>query len=575
MAVDKNISISISAQDKTREGFDGAMRRLKELRREETLSGEAIFKRTIAGGPQSMIEAGADMFGAGLAVFAIDQVGRALNATVDKVREIRKEMRETGASAGEMADKLAGTLPVYGQIWQAGRKIREDLDGTADALAAVNAQTEAMNAMSAIRQQSAEKFRQAMDQTLAIVSKIRQEMAMFGESPNALEFARLNSAAATDKSAITTKEEAAIKEQQGLRNKALEQFKKEREDTQKELEQLQAGAGGPGVLGIATQGMLASKGMGGGDTAERARKIESLKKTLENMKEEDATKDIDKKIEEIRAEAKKARDEVDKATATQSPELRIKQGRELARAVLDAAEITRRAEADASIAMKRTAGQAEEAEIAQLQENARRQKYERTKAAELKARAIEAYQDPETQNRLSKELDAQNAEAERATNAEIDAVRAAYAEKRQREKATQAGREEAMVSEIRARALDAEGKHLDAELERIRAHYAQRIAAAETGTEKELLAKLQAADEAAAADRTRTTSGGVIRLQAIQSATLGRELSGLRERLESSGDPSIPIYERIARASEGTEKKIADLATAVRAGMVIVGRRLA
>jgi hypothetical protein len=57
-----------------------------------------------------------------------------LNATVDKVREIRKEMRETGASAEEVADKLLGTVPVYGQIWQAGRKIREELDGTAEAI---------------------------------------------------------------------------------------------------------------------------------------------------------------------------------------------------------------------------------------------------------------------------------------------------------------------------------------------------------------------------------------------------------------------------------------------------------
>jgi hypothetical protein len=575
MAVEKSVTISISAEDKTAAGFNSTMQRLKELRREETRSGEAILKRTIAGGPGAMVEAAADMLGAGMAVFAIDQVGRALNSTVDKVREIRREMRETGATAGEMADKLAGTLPVYGQLWQAGRKIREDLDGTADAVAAITNETAALNAMEAVRKQSAEKYSESLEKTLAIVSKIRQEMAMFGQSPGALAFLQVGNNAATNKAAIDKQEEAAIAEQQALRAKALEAYKKEKEAAQQQLEQMEKGPGGGGFLDVATQGMLASKGMASGDAEKRRKQLEAQREIVKNMKEEDYTKEIDEKIKGIRESAKKAREEAAKAPAAQNPELRIKQGREMAAAVLEVAEMTRRAEAEADIKIKRARGQDEEADIAQLREDARRQAVERKKASDLKAKAVEAYQDPKTQNRLSMELDAQNAEAERALNAELEAVRARYAEKRRRESTEQGNKEQAMASEVRARALDAEGRHLDAELERIRAHYAQRVAVAETASEKELLARLQAADEAAAADRTRTTSGGVFRLQAIQSASLGRELSGLRERLESSGDPNTGIYGRIANASEKTNTMLAELTQAVRSGLVMKGRRLA
>jgi soluble cytochrome b562 len=65
------------------------------------------------------------------AVAGLALAGRELNAIADKAGELARELRNGQKSGGEIAEELAKTIPIYGQIIEAGRKFRGLLDGTA------------------------------------------------------------------------------------------------------------------------------------------------------------------------------------------------------------------------------------------------------------------------------------------------------------------------------------------------------------------------------------------------------------------------------------------------------------
>lgn len=69
------------------------------------------------------------MLAGGGALAGLSMVGTRLNNATMEALKLRDEFSKGNMTVGEMADKLAGIVPIYGQLWQAGRNYRELLTG--------------------------------------------------------------------------------------------------------------------------------------------------------------------------------------------------------------------------------------------------------------------------------------------------------------------------------------------------------------------------------------------------------------------------------------------------------------
>jgi hypothetical protein len=574
MAAEKKVGITFEGHDKTASAFDRVQQRLKQIRKEERESGEAIFKRTIAGGAGSIIDAGADMLGAGAAVFAIDMVGRALNATIDKVREIRKEMKETGATANEMGDKLMGTVPVYGQLWQFGRKLHDELAGTTDALEQNAKAVEQMKIHFEANAKSAQMVKDAIAESLALAERLTREKMLQDASPT--ERARLQAGfEAKDEKAKRGKAlDDRIKAQEKLRDDAVANAQA--------IKRIDAEIGGAaaGVRVASERGEDASKFQQQLDfwNSEKQRAIEA------------AQKPFNENIRKLKEQQAKDDASIDASAANKAADAAKKLAEKRAAVVAEAEERAKRAAYETRQQSLRLMGENEVADVEQAEETKRRALLDLTERTDKALRDAELTRedtksdDPRKQRAAQDLLNVEkqeNASIEVQKWTSVDAIRKGFFDRqkqrdadylRDRQEAQDEmleldRREQSMQSELRARGLDAEGKHLDAKLERIRQHYAERIAEAKTAAEREALAKLQADEEADAKSKEGGGSTPAIAVsaggkQAIQSALLGRELSGLRERFETD-DTDRNLYLRTAVAAEATARAGEDTAKAV------------
>jgi hypothetical protein len=103
-------------------GLKDASNHLKSFKNES----ESTFK-TLRGslGRRSEFGETLELFKSGGVLFGLVEAGRILNDGTTKAREFFDEFREGKKTIGEVADGIAGSLPVIGQFWQAGRNIHE------------------------------------------------------------------------------------------------------------------------------------------------------------------------------------------------------------------------------------------------------------------------------------------------------------------------------------------------------------------------------------------------------------------------------------------------------------------
>ena len=78
-------------------------------------------------------------------LYAFAQVAEGLNKVTGKAVELRDEFDKGNVSAGQMADQFSRSIPILGQIYSAGRNIRELFDGEAAAAARITEQANALN----------------------------------------------------------------------------------------------------------------------------------------------------------------------------------------------------------------------------------------------------------------------------------------------------------------------------------------------------------------------------------------------------------------------------------------------
>lgn len=83
----------------------------------------------------------------GGAIAGASMLGRELAGSTKELADLADQMRENKMTTGEFTEKIAGSIPVLGNFWQAGRNIRELITGEAVAeqqyINAINRETQA------------------------------------------------------------------------------------------------------------------------------------------------------------------------------------------------------------------------------------------------------------------------------------------------------------------------------------------------------------------------------------------------------------------------------------------------
>lgn len=96
------------------EGLEATLERTKETLGRRSLAHEAL-----------------ELLTGGGTVAVLGLAGGILKDSTQRMIELRDRARETAMSSGQITEELAGSLPVLGSIWQAGRNIRELFSGEA------------------------------------------------------------------------------------------------------------------------------------------------------------------------------------------------------------------------------------------------------------------------------------------------------------------------------------------------------------------------------------------------------------------------------------------------------------
>ncbi len=135
MAKQFDINLALHGKDEGASStVDSVARNVKVRMAEMRASGDLSLERLIKQGPEGI----AKIFGAGLAVAGIELGARALEKVGTTMQEVRRQFVEGKEDAGEMWDKVAEGIPIFGDVWKAGRAIHEGLTGEKLAIELVN-----------------------------------------------------------------------------------------------------------------------------------------------------------------------------------------------------------------------------------------------------------------------------------------------------------------------------------------------------------------------------------------------------------------------------------------------------
>jgi hypothetical protein len=164
--------------------IDQASGVFQKVAKEAMKANEDVLKSLKSGlGEESKFGAYGKILAGGGAVAGLTLAGNELNKFVAKFSEIRK-MSADGAGTGEIAEKLAISLPVFGSIIEAGRKFRTEMDGSAAAVERIAAATASVqaNADAALKAYDRQK-RNMIDGFLGQAQKLTDDLKVNGMSP--------------------------------------------------------------------------------------------------------------------------------------------------------------------------------------------------------------------------------------------------------------------------------------------------------------------------------------------------------------------------------------------------------
>ena len=127
--------------------FEKVGRKLKDLKKDaaeaEGGGGGGLLAGLKGGlGRGSTFGQTANILRGGGAVLGLTIAGRELKALSDQAVVLQKELADDSKSGGQVAEELAKSIPIFGNIIGAGRTFRSILDGSAAAIFEINKSTE-------------------------------------------------------------------------------------------------------------------------------------------------------------------------------------------------------------------------------------------------------------------------------------------------------------------------------------------------------------------------------------------------------------------------------------------------
>lgn len=139
LALDDKISGQIAKSESNLKARVQSIAQLaKQLRLEDRKQGETALAGILRGGGGGVADALFSLMGAGATGIGIDFVGRMLKDAAVEAANLKKEFNEGAIGVGDIVERGAAAVPIFGQMWQAGRAIRELFTGEAAAAEQIN-----------------------------------------------------------------------------------------------------------------------------------------------------------------------------------------------------------------------------------------------------------------------------------------------------------------------------------------------------------------------------------------------------------------------------------------------------
>lgn len=98
-------------------------------------------------GKQSTLKESLELLRGAGAIVGLSLAAREVNNLTDAIIRFDRAMGDSSKSAGQLFEEAAASVPIYGQIWQAGRKIHDELTGEARIVESINRSVERQNTL--------------------------------------------------------------------------------------------------------------------------------------------------------------------------------------------------------------------------------------------------------------------------------------------------------------------------------------------------------------------------------------------------------------------------------------------
>ncbi len=169
----QKVSIILQAKDQA----SSTIKQVADTARRE-LSGGAFKGLKDAFGEDSSFGALAKMFKGAGALGGLSLASQTLNTLTKGAVEFRNAMQDSSKSVGDIVEQTAGAIPVYGQIWQAGRNIHELFAGDQAYLQQMTEDAERMNGLLSFRRNLLKEENEQHRQMLETMQSIKDRMAL-------------------------------------------------------------------------------------------------------------------------------------------------------------------------------------------------------------------------------------------------------------------------------------------------------------------------------------------------------------------------------------------------------------
>ncbi len=179
-AAAKNVTNEMAKQETHAKGLlEKLALAAKTTRKEQRSTGELALARMM-GSPTGAVDFGADVFGAGLKVLIVEEIGRAFAKVTEKAVELRDRMREGKITASDFAGELFRVVPVLGSFIQGFDAIRELITGERAEMAAVAREMNVTRVATDAVREGILRTNQAFLDMAEYARKARQEIGLIG-----------------------------------------------------------------------------------------------------------------------------------------------------------------------------------------------------------------------------------------------------------------------------------------------------------------------------------------------------------------------------------------------------------